>query len=76
MSGETLTKDAVAAEIDKLVEQYRSMCFWFAPRDYLPQLDEQRLRALENIERYGDREGFKRARELRDWLLQPSKSGS
>jgi len=67
------TKQEVEAEVDKLIEEYRLQCLWFAPRDYLPKSDEQRLRALGHIERYGDREAFKRSRELRDWLLLRSK---
>ena len=69
----TPTKQEIDAAVNKLVEEYRLQCLWFAPRDYLPDSDEQRLRTLDNIERYGDREAFKRARELREWLLRPSK---
>ena len=60
------------AEIDRLIEQYRVTCLWFAPADY-PKTNEQRLRALDYIERYGDREAFKRSRALRQWLLHSYK---
>ena len=65
MDTQILTKQEIDEEINRLVEQYRLMCFWFAPKDYLPQVDSQRLRALDNLEWYGDRAAFVRARELR-----------
>jgi hypothetical protein len=74
MSARTPTAQEISTEIDKLVEEYRITCLWFAPGDYFPKTDDQRLRALNYIERYGDREAFKRARSLREWLLQLSKS--
>ena len=67
------TRDQIYAEIDSLVEQYRDMCLWFSPRDYYPSTDETRLKVLHDIERHGDREAFMRSRELRHWLLQPSR---
>jgi hypothetical protein len=72
MSTETLSKEEINAAIDRLVEEYRSMCLWFAPRRYFPASDPERVATLDDIERYGDREAFKRARELKEWLLQAS----
>ena len=74
MDATGVTKGELIAAIDELVERYRGMCLWFAPKGYLPGTDLERLRALENIERYGDREAFVKARELRDWLLLRSKN--
>ena len=68
-----LTKEQIEQQVNELVGKYRSMCLWFAPKDYFPRTDQERLATLEDIERYGDREAFKRSRELRDWLLQASK---
>jgi hypothetical protein len=62
-------------EINRLAEEYWTMCLWFTPRDYVAVTDDQRLATLSDIERYGDREAFKRARELREWLLAVSKNG-
>ena len=67
---------AVAEEIDRLVDEYRVTCLWFLREDYKPGTDEQRLRALALIGQHGDRRGFQRARELRDWLLRLSKEKS
>lgn len=75
MENAALTREQIEAEIDRLAEEYRAMCLWFAPRDYRPKTDEQRLDTLRDIERYGDRNAFKRARELQEWLLLVSKSG-
>ena len=56
----------------EFVEANRARCLWFSAPDYLPATDEERLRALQHIERHGDRKAFVRARGLRDWLLQLS----
>jgi hypothetical protein len=74
MSARIPTGQEISTEIDKLVEEYRITCLWFAPADYLPKTDEQRLRALDYIERYGDRAAFTRARSLREWLSHRSKN--
>jgi len=60
-------------EIHKLVEEYRDRCLWFLRPDYWPDSREHVLRTLDLIERYGDRAGYKRAEEIRTWLLQDSK---
>ena len=75
MENQTISRERVEAEINRLAEEYRPMCLWFTPRDYVPTTDEQRLATLNDVERYGDREAFRRARELREWLLQAAKSG-
>ena len=73
MDSETNRRPDIYKQIERLVEEYRPMCLWSAPRDYLPKTDEERLAALADIERYGDRAAFKRSRELREWLLQSSR---
>lgn len=60
-------------EINDLVQQHRARCLWFAPIDYQPGTDAERMRALDYIKRYGDRNAFIRARELQEWLLRASK---
>lgn len=66
------TRREIEEAVTMLVEANRMRCLWFAPPDYLPSTDEERLRALQHIERHGDRQSFVRARELRACLLQPS----
>jgi hypothetical protein len=38
-----------------LIEEYRDRCLWFLRPDFMPTTDEQILRTLHQIERYGDR---------------------
>lgn len=42
--------------VDDLVERYRDRCLWFLRPDYLPTTRQARLRALDSIQRHGDRE--------------------
>lgn len=64
------------AKIDRLIDENRLRCLWFLRVDYYPATDDERLRVLEYIERYGDRDAYRRATELRRWLLPPSNAGS
>ena len=66
------SRQQVESNVDTLVQEYRLRCLWFTSPDYLPATDEERLRALNNIERHGDCQAFMRARELKEWLLQIS----
>ena len=68
--------EQIAPRLQQLVDTYRSRCLWFLAADYYPCTMEQALRTLSYIDRYGDRAGFVRARELRTWLLQNSKPAS
>jgi hypothetical protein len=60
------------AEIDRLIEEQRIACLWFLRPDYHPETDDERIRALEHIERHGDLDAFRRAATLRRWLSQTS----
>lgn len=62
--------------VDELVDLYRDRCLWFLRPDYHPSTDEARLRVLGQIQRYGDREAFTRAAEIRAWLSQSSSAES
>ena len=64
------------AAVDALVEEYRLRCLWFLRADYRPASDEERLRVLQEIEKHGDREAFRRASELRAWLSLSSSAAS
>jgi hypothetical protein len=67
---------SIAAEIDRLVDEQRIACLWFLRPDYHPITTEERIRVLEQIERHGDREAYRRAATLRRWLSQPSSAAS
>ncbi len=66
------TRREMEDAVNQLVEANRARCLWFASLDYLPATDAERLRALQHVERHGNRQAFVRARELRDWVLQLS----
>ena len=65
-------RDSRRADVDRLVDDYRVRCLWFLRPDYYPASDAERLRVLDYIERYGDRDAFRKAGELRRWLSRPS----
>lgn len=60
----------------QLVDEYRSRCLWFLRSDYYPVTDEEARRALDYIERYGDREAFLRVAAIRRWLSPTSSAPS
>jgi hypothetical protein len=59
-----------------LVDEYRDRCLWFLRRDYYPSTRVEVLRVLDSIQRHGDREGFRRADEVRRWLYPPTSATS
>lgn len=61
-------------QINQLVDAYRDRCLWFLRADYYPTDRADALRALDYIKRYGDREAFRKAGELYQWL-SPNSSG-
>lgn len=66
----------IEQEVRHLVDEYRSRCLWFLRPDYYPLDDEDRLRILGYVERYGDLAAFKRAGRVRLWLSQTSSARS
>lgn len=63
-------------EMDRLIDTYRARCLWFLREDYYPSTDEQRIQVLAYIQRYGDREAYRRAAEVRRWLSPTSSAPS
>ena len=55
-------------EFRSLIEDYRGMCFWNLPEDFMPTNRQQVILALENLEHYGDMAAYRRAGEIRRWL--------
>jgi hypothetical protein len=76
MSLKTPDSDALAAEIDALVDRCRIQCLWFLRPDFYPRNLQERLRVLDQIERHGDREAFLHAGRLRRWLSASSSAPS
>ena len=63
-------------QINQLVDTYRDRCLWFLRADYYPTDREDVLRTLDYIRRYGDREAFRKAGELYQWLSPDSSKPS
>jgi hypothetical protein len=64
------------AALRELVDEYRGRCLWFLRRDYYPATVAEARRVLDAIERHGDRDGFRRAARIRQWLSPPSSATS
>lgn len=75
--GFAMDEDTKAGKIvDALVDEYRARCLWFLRVDYYPRSAEERLRVLGYIECYGDREAYRKAARVREWLSHPSSAES
>ena len=66
----------IADAVHRLVDEYRDRCLWFLRADYYPEGRDDILRTLGYVERYGDREGYRRAAEIRQWLSRSSSEPS
>lgn len=62
--------------INFLIETHRDQCLWFLRKDYIPEDDAGRQRALLYIQRHGTREAARQAAELSQWLSQRSSDAS
>lgn len=69
-------RDALDAEIDRLIEENRDRALWFLREDFRPTTDAERLRALDYIGRRADLATFRKVSELRECLLQSSSERS
>jgi len=58
----------------QLVAGCRDQCLWFLRPDYCPTDPQEMRRVLEYIRRHGDRESFRAASRLMQWL-SPGSSG-
>jgi hypothetical protein len=72
--------EALSPEVDaalrELVDEYRTRCLWFLRRDYYPVTVAEARRVLDAIERHGNRDGFRRAARIREWLSPLSSATS
>lgn len=59
---------------ERLVARCRDQCLWFLRPDYCPTDPEEMRRVLEYIRIHGDRESFRAASRLMQWL-SPDSSG-
>lgn len=68
--------ESVMKRVNTLIDEYRARCLWYLREDYYPQTPEDACRTLEAIEKHGDVVAFKKAAELRQWLLRNSNERS
>lgn len=66
--------DEVREKFATLVAGCRDQCLWFLREDYCPTDLEEMRRVLDYIRRHGDRESFRTASTLMQWL-SPGSSG-
>jgi hypothetical protein len=66
----------VMSRVRALVVQYRTQCLWFLRADYYPASVADAGQVLDYIQRYGDRDAFRRAGELKQWLSRNSSAAS
>jgi len=66
----------VDTALRELVDEYRHRCLWFLRPDYYPSTIAEADRVLDAIQRHGDRDGFRRAAQVREWLSQPTSATS
>jgi hypothetical protein len=59
-----------------LVDEYRSRCLWFLRQGYYPETTDEAIRVLDSIQSHGDLQAFKRAGELKQWVLANSSGTS
>lgn len=62
----------VREEFERLVASCRDQCLWFLREDYCPTDPQEMRRVLEYIRRRGDRESFRVASKLMQWLSPTS----
>jgi hypothetical protein len=64
------------ARVRELVDEHRAQCLWFLRPEYCPTTVEDACQALDYIQRYGDRDAFRRAGALKQWLSRISSAAS
>ncbi len=62
--------------VNALVDEHRASCLWFLKPDYYPTTTAEACRVLNAIEKHGSLDSFRKAAELRRWLLQNSNAPS
>jgi hypothetical protein len=69
-------ENAIREDFRQLLAEHRCQCLWFLREDYVPGTVPEMLRVLEQIQRHGSLEAFRRAGAIKQWLLQNSSGAS
>jgi len=62
----------IEEDLRNLVDEYRGQCLWYLREDYYPRTRGEMLRVLDRIQRHGNVESFRKAGEIKRWLLRNS----
>jgi hypothetical protein len=62
----------IEEDMRDLVDDCRGQCLWYLREDYYPQTRGEMLRVLDRIQRHGNVELFRKAGEIKRWLLRNS----
>ncbi len=68
----TIEEIANSKEFRSLVEDYRGMCLWSLPEDFMPDNERKMVSFVECLEHYGDLNAYRKAGEIRKWLSRLS----
>ena len=68
--------DDMGKALRDLIDKHRRQCLWFLRTDYYPQTATEATRCLDQIQRHGNLDAFRRAGELKQWLLRNSSAAS
>ena len=68
----TIREIIESKEFRSVVNDYRGMCLWNLPEDFMPQNERQIEMVIDNLEHYGDLSAYRRAGRIRAWLSQVS----
>ena len=64
------TRQDIQLAIDTLIERERVRCLWSFRLDWMPTTHEERVHALQQIQKHGTRAAFQHSSELQQWLSQ------
>jgi hypothetical protein len=62
--------------VEAFVDDHRVRALWFLRDDYYPRSDAELLKVVEQVEKHGDLQAFRRAAAIRRWLSQRSSDTS
>ncbi len=69
----TIREIAESEEFRSVVNDYRGMCLWNFPEDFMPKNERQIEMVVDRLEHYGDLSAYRRAGRIREWLSQASR---